>query len=124
MGRSADAAKRREWSERLRRFAISDLTVAAFCSRERVSVPTFYLWRRRLGGQFRRGRDTASIGANAGMRHSQAFVPVQITQSAVIRMRLPNGVQLSLPAGDAALLAAAIAAAGNLSGGSREDEAC
>ena len=100
------------------------MTVAAFCRREGVSVATFYLWRRRLDGQPRRTGAAASDGANPGVRQGQAFIPVQITQRAVIRMRLPNGVQVSLPAGDGALLAAAIVAAGSLEMAAREEAAC
>ena len=37
-----DLAPRGMWSERLLRYANTGLTVAAFCERERVSVPTFY----------------------------------------------------------------------------------
>jgi hypothetical protein len=54
----------------------------------------------------------------------QAFVPVQITQAASVRMRFPNGVELWLPQGDAPLLVTAIAAAGKLAATGREEEAC
>lgn len=36
------------WLDRLNRFAKSDLTVANFCQREQVSLPSFYQWKRRL----------------------------------------------------------------------------
>jgi len=36
------------WLDRLNRFAKSDLTVANFCQREHVSLPSFYQWKRRL----------------------------------------------------------------------------
>jgi phosphoglycerate dehydrogenase-like enzyme len=36
-----------EWQQRLRRFEKSGLTVARFCTRERVSAPTFWYWRRK-----------------------------------------------------------------------------
>ena len=44
MGRPANRAKALEWQERLRRFEASDLTVARFCARERVTVPRFWYW--------------------------------------------------------------------------------
>jgi len=47
MTRSVDGAKRRAWSERLRRFERCELTLAAFCEAEGVSTPSFYQWRRR-----------------------------------------------------------------------------
>jgi len=54
----------------------------------------------------------------------QDFVPVAIRNSPAIKMRLPNGAQLWLPAGDAALLSAAITAAGRLETFSQEGDAC
>jgi hypothetical protein len=54
----------------------------------------------------------------------QDFVPVAIRNSAAIKMRLPNGAQLWMPAGDAALLSAAITAAGRLTASFQEDDAC
>jgi transposase len=48
MPRATDPATRRRWQQRLRRFARSGLSVAAFCSREGVSPATFYAWQRRL----------------------------------------------------------------------------
>lgn len=124
MGRSADSAKRREWQERLQRFASSNVTIAGFCDREGVSVPSFYQWRRKLAGERQFVGATGRQGRSARAMESQAFVPVQITHSSLVQMRLPNGVQLSLPAGDAALVAAAITAAGSLAAVDREGEAC
>ena len=123
MAWSADAAKRQEWSRRLERFAESDLTVTAFCNREQVSVPAFYQWRRKLAVPARRGA-VASSRPGAPAVGQQTFVAVQITQAASVRMRFPNGVELWLPQGDAPLLSAAIAAAGNLVTNRREEEAC
>ncbi len=108
------AAKRQEWSERLRRFSKSGLTVAAFCDQERISAPSFYQWRRKLDAPVRTGTP-AHRRESASPPRSHAFVPLQITQAAaVVRVRLPNGVEVWLPAGDPAMLAAAIAAAGRL----------
>jgi len=76
MARSVDGAKRRAWSERLRRFERCELTVAAFCEAEGVSTPSFYQWRRRLGA---RGRQTRP--GETGMTR-QAFVPLQIAAPA------------------------------------------
>ena len=33
--------------ERLRRFEVCDLMVARFCTKERVTQPTFWYWRRK-----------------------------------------------------------------------------
>jgi hypothetical protein len=50
MARQEDPRKLAEWQQRLRRFAKSGLTVARLCARERVSVPTFWYWRRKCKG--------------------------------------------------------------------------
>ena len=121
--RTAEGAWRQVWSERLRRFRRSGLTVAAFCEQERVSVPSFYQWRRKLAGGSGGGVSRAQR-KNARPRHSLAFVPLQITHSTAVEIRLPNGVQVWLPAGDAGMLAAGIAAAGSLAGSGTESEAC
>ena len=42
MRRVVDETRRTLWRERLARFALGGRTVAAFCSAEGVSVPTFY----------------------------------------------------------------------------------
>jgi transposase-like protein len=120
---STSGARRRVWSEHLRRFSQSGLTVAAFCQREGVSVPSFYQWRRKLGEE----RGSRTRRAQKKAHQSPAFVPVEITHSVRrrrIEIRLPNGVQVWLPAGDAAMLTAGIAAAGRLTATGRETEAC
>jgi hypothetical protein len=123
MARSGDAALRRVWEDRLRRYACSDVTVAGFCERERVSVPSFYHWRRKIADSPQRS-GTSGSKEIAQRRPLQAFVPVRITQSATIQMRLPNGVEFSLPASDEVLLTAAITAAGRLRASESEGEAC
>ena len=47
MARQNDRRKLAEWQQRLRRFEKAGLTVARFCTRERVAVPTFWYWRRK-----------------------------------------------------------------------------
>ena len=102
MAGSSRAARRQEWSERLKRFERSSSTIARFCAQERVSQQSFYLWRKKLGN-----RPTP-------IESRPPFAAVRLTQLASISLRLPNGVELSLPSGDAATLAAAIEAAGRL----------
>jgi hypothetical protein len=59
MGRAIDGVKGREWEERLRRYADSQLTVGEFCVWEGVSVAAFYVWRKKLGGGQRGGERQA-----------------------------------------------------------------
>ena len=122
---SKGPARRGIWSERLRRYANSGLTISAFCERERVSVPSFYYWRRKLlGPGGTAGGDKGRMPREARTPQKRDFVPIAIRNSAAIKMRLPNGAQLWLPASDAALLSAAIAAAGRLETSLQEDDAC
>jgi len=123
---SRDPAPREIWSGRMRRYTNSGLTVAAFCERERVSVPSFYYWRRKLETGDVAGGDTGRMSrvGRAPVPQKRDFVPIAIRNSVAIKMRLPNGAQLWLPADDANLLNVAIAAAGKLEAPSPEDDAC
>lgn len=44
------ARQARAWEGLLRQFPASGLTIREFCRRRGVSEPSFYAWRRRLGG--------------------------------------------------------------------------
>lgn len=126
MGWAASPAKRREWSERLKRHERSGVTVGAFCAKEGVSLASFYSWRRKLRSRAEDRQGIVQTGSAAPAAPAPSFVPLRIaaagTPESAVRLRLPNGVQLWLPAGDARLLAAAIAAAGRLGSSHRKDE--
>ena len=62
MAGRCDSEKHAEWRKRLGRFSRCGLTVARFCSGERVSVASFYYWRRKLQQGARRGRVPARPG--------------------------------------------------------------
>jgi len=86
MGRAIDGAKGREWEERLRRYADSQLTVGQFCVWEGVSVAAFYVWRKKLGGG-QRGRRTKGSAATAegvsgsiGPLSRESFLPVRVAE--------------------------------------------
>ena len=119
MARTADWSKRQVWQQRLQRFEQGDLTVAAFCQAERVSVASFQYWRRILGHRAvarRQSRPTPMC------RH--AFLPVEIVSTATIEIHLPNGVRLRMPAGDVATLEAAVAAVARLPAVDGERTSC
>jgi hypothetical protein len=119
MARAADWSKRQVWQQRLQRFEQGDLTVAAFCQAESVSVASFQQWRRVLGHRpvgRRQRRPTA-------MRR-QAFLPVEIVGAATIEIHFPNGARLTVPAGDLAALEAAVAAVGRLPAANGEHTSC
>lgn len=93
MSRGARAEKRSQWRARLQRFAGCQLSVAEFCRRERVSVPSFYQWQRKLSGPS--ARDMARRGPTRA-----DFVPVQVATGAELHVSFPNGARLTLPAAD------------------------
>lgn len=86
----------RQWHDRLRRFELSQLTVADFCQLEGYSVASFYKWRRRITDE--------SDGDQAN-----AFVAVDLSPNALdihhhhdagpggdLRIELPGGALLRL----------------------------
>ncbi len=86
MARQGDWRKLAEWQRRLRRFEKSGLTVARFCTRERVSVPTFWYWRRKCDGG-----DASPQGAPA------AFKSVEVIGGRSVTLRFPAGAVLDIP---------------------------
>lgn len=113
MRRVVDEAKRRLWRERLARFAGSGQSVAAFCAAERVSVPTFYEWKRKLASRSVGCRKRRTHGSASG-NPVQAFLPVRIEGMTVVQIELPNGTRVRVPSTDLQAMGAAIAAAGSV----------
>jgi len=93
MSRGAQPHKRAQWLDRLRRFASSNLSVAEFCRREQVSVPSYYHWRRKLA-------DVACDGGGRRGPARAAFLPVQVEHSVGLQASFPNGARLTLPVHD------------------------
>jgi hypothetical protein len=88
-GRRPDPDTRRAWQQRLQRFPHSGLTVTAFCARERVSVASFYAWKRRLA-------------AHPAPEPAPRFVPVRVVTpplSVPVEVLLPSGLILRLAPG-------------------------
>jgi hypothetical protein len=112
MARVMDAAKRRLWSDRFRRFDRCDLTVVAFCLAEGVSTPSFYQWRRRLSGLIER-----EAVPDARIQEP-TFLPVRLLSAkpaaAEVEIHLPNGARVIVTSADVPSMAAAIAAAGQV----------
>ena len=107
------AATRELWQDRLARFPSSGLTVAQFCAREAVSVPSFYSWRRRLAA--------ATLGT-AASHHPNGdpgprLLPVHLASvPAAVELVLPAGAVLRVPPGaDLALVRALVEALGDTS---------
>jgi hypothetical protein len=83
MGRVARVGKIEEWTKRLTRFEAAGETVARFCRREGVSVPSFYAWKKRL-----RQAPASPVAA------SPRFLPVQITPPKAVSARRETVVRL------------------------------
>jgi hypothetical protein len=88
MARSSDPTKVAAWRGRFRRFSRSGLAVARFCAKERVSVASFYYWRKNLGPQ-RRPQPVPEC--------DDAFQQVTVVSAAVgVSIRLPGGAQIEV----------------------------
>ena len=114
MFREISSSKEELWRSRLRRFRSSGMSVTRFCQSERVSVPSFYLWRKRLT-------------LEAEKKDVPLFLPVHVThsQSAAVEVHLPNGTRVCVPPGDAQSLRVAIETAGRIgSTPGKEVDAC
>lgn len=103
MARKASLERQRQWRDRLERFTHSTLSVAEFCRREKVSVASFYQWRKKLAVTAPDGQDTASPT-------KPTFLPVQVTASRGLQVAFPNGATLTLPVDDHALIRLSIEA--------------
>ena len=99
MSRRADGRKLAEWRGRFERFRRSGLSVIRFCLDEKVSVPSYYQWRKKLAA-----RSAASPGVAA------AFAPVRLVGAATVAAWLPGGTRLEIPLGDTRVMQLAIEA--------------
>jgi len=104
MARHVDQRKCSEWQQRLRRFEKAGLTVALFCKRERVSVPTFWYWRRKYVGR-----------APEPQAPPAAFSPVEVIGGRSVSLRFPIGAILEIPEDRPDLVRVAIEAAAGVS---------
>jgi len=86
MAQQEDRRKLAEWQRRLRRFDKAGLTVARFCTRERVSAPTFWYWRRKC-----------AVSASARQAGPAVFSPVDVVVGGTVTLRFPTGAVMELP---------------------------
>jgi hypothetical protein len=84
MARPKNPDLERLWQHRLRRKLASGLPVAAFCSREGVSVAGYSYWKRRLD-------------AVSSPRQPALFVPVRVLDEPHEVSSVASGVELELP---------------------------
>ena len=90
MARPKDLGLEHTWRRRLRRQAISGLSIPEFCAREGVSTASFYAWRRRL-----------SVPSPAAAADRTLFVPLHLdlrpeetAPSRGFEIELPHRVRL------------------------------
>jgi hypothetical protein len=105
VARKANAALALIWKRRITQQRRSQLSIAEFCGQEGVSFQSFYVWRKRLrevAADMRRRRGTAAADESSGNHNDRLFVPVHMPPAAVslggLRIELPSGVVLTLPA--------------------------
>ena len=103
MARRADERKVAEWRGRFERFRRGGLSVARFCALERVSVPSFYQWRKKLQHSptmvhwaLARSR-TSDIGRASG---APSFAAVRLVGPTSLAAWLPGGTRLEIPLSD------------------------
>lgn len=123
MGRKLSQAEA-AWRGRMARFRRGKETVAEFCRREGVSVPSFYHWRKRLELERKeRPRRQPSRDAVPGKSKEapSLFLPVHVTSSPVAEIELPNGVRVRIPTSNVEAFRAALLASGQLF---REESPC
>lgn len=101
MSRSSDSQKLIVWRGRFQRFSSSGLPVGRFCARERVSVASFYYWRKKLGpGSIARamGRRRQALDQSAS-EHAGLFWPVTVVPAtSAVRIHLPGGTRIEVGA--------------------------
>lgn len=120
MGKGTSEGKRTAWRKRFSRFARSGEKVAAFCAAERVSVQTFYRWKRALAAESRRGERRQVTRPLPACREAR-FLPVEVAGAGEVKIELPNGAHVRVPATDLGAVTAAIAAAGRVPGQAEEE---
>jgi len=90
MSRASDPKKLAVWRNLFERFSSCGLAVTRFCSEERVSVASFYHWRKKLGHKSRRRRVTNERGV---------FQQVAVVPSAsTVCIELPCGTRIEVDA--------------------------
>ena len=109
MSRPSDPKKLAMWRERFERFsASSGIPVGQFCSRERVSVASFYHWRKKLGSKGRRRRMTDGRGVFQQVTVAPG-APGLVPAAPALCIQLPCGTRIEVGAEDLDVLRTVVA---------------
>ena len=82
MVRRKRAEKELHWREMVNRQAVSGLSIREFCSKERVSQPSFYAWRRKFREQENHGTRSRKSGRRVTEPgNSGEFIPLELLDS-------------------------------------------
>lgn len=97
MARQDNIQKAREWTQRLKRFQSSGMTVAKFCEIERVAPHIYYYWVRRF-----RAAGSKSVKSNGerqahAVRERNDSTVAPGTGTSNVQLRLASGIQISIP---------------------------
>ena len=92
------AEKELHWREVLERYSGSDVSVREFCSREGVSEPSFYAWRKKLGMRKNgSARPRPARGRNDRSDNGRLFVPLQVLDTtATLEIIHPLGYRIQV----------------------------
>ncbi|HEX9525558.1 MAG TPA: hypothetical protein VF949_21470 [Reyranella sp.] len=109
MSRQLDLGKQQLWLGRIRRWQRSQLSVRDFCTRHRLSEPSFYSWRRLLTerGLLPPAGAAAQPNADSGPTATPLFVAATLAD----REAAPQPLEILLPDGLAVRVAAGFDAA-------------
>ena len=84
----ANRELRNAWSERLRRWKGSGLSIVKFCEQEKVSQQSFFHWRKRLKQE---------VSASAGKPQFVELLPPAWIEPAELKISLPGGAIVHVP---------------------------
>ena len=96
-GKPRDPAKQQHWQRLIERWQASGLSVRTFCERQRLAVPSFYAWRRRL-------QQSDRLAPAAQATAPVTFLPVHVRddppdQRPPLELVLASGQCLRIPPG-------------------------
>lgn len=105
MPRPSKSTRIQLWLARLNRFSESQLTVAEFCQREQISLPSFYQWKRRLSPRVdspkptgrRRPSDRSQRSTTEPVHEKRGFTELVVTPTPIsAHALLPGGITITL----------------------------